>query len=109
MFHPVGYQALFGNILKGLSIQKRPPEAYCDMCVGVPALEAERLRLDFMLKPVEEKELDDDMEEEAAYPGWHYAEYGSKEKAMKRFKELGPLIDRRLQHKMWVKTQRKAV
>ena len=44
----------------------------------------------------------------AAYPGWH-AEYGSKEKAMKRFKELGPLIDRRLQHKMWVKTQRKAV
>ena len=48
-------------------------------------------------------------QEEAAYPGWHYAEYGSKEKAMKRFKELGPLIDRRLQHKMWVKTQRKAV
>ena len=37
MFHPVGYQALFGNILKGLSIQKRPPEAYCDMCVGGPA------------------------------------------------------------------------
>jgi len=57
----------------------------------------------------EEKELDDDVEEDAAYPGWHYAEYGSKEKAMKRFKELGPLIDRRLQHKMWVKTQRKAV
>ena len=65
MFHPVGYQALFGNILKGLSIQKRPPEAYCDMCVGVPALEAERLRLDFMLKPVEEKEHDD-MEEDPA-------------------------------------------
>ena len=104
----MSYHTLFDNILKGISIQKRPPESYCDMCVGGPALEAERLRLDFVFKPVGDKEMEEEAEE-ANFPDWHYMEYGSKEKAMRRFKELGPLIDRRLQHKTWVKTQRKAV
>jgi len=103
-FQPPSYNALFGNILKNVSIRKRPPVSYCDMCVGSPALRLEVNLLDSMTCLDEERE-----QEEEDFPEWHWGQYKTRENAMARLKKCKRLLEARNQHKIWVASQRIAV
>ena len=103
-FQTVSYNALFGNILKNVPIRKRPPQSYCDMCVGSPALRLEVVLLDSMLSLDGECE-----EEEKEYQEWHWGEYKTRENAVARLRKCKRMLQARDQHKIWVASQRIAV
>ena len=103
-FQTVSYNALFGNILKNVPIRKRPPQSYCDMCVGSPALRLEVVLLDSMLSLDGECE-----EEEKEYQEWHWGEYKTRENAVARLRKCKRMLQARDQHKIWVASQRTAV
>lgn len=92
-------------VLHGIPIRKRPPDSYCDMCVGYPGMEREKATLQQLLD-----EKDEHLQQgEKGYRDWWWGEYESFEKAAARLQELTRLCQRRKQHTIWLATQRIAV
>ena len=105
-FHPLSYNALFDKILKNVSIRKRPPASFCDMCCGTPALTQEIAMLDAMTSHVPEEARDQD---EQQFPEWHWGVYKTRDGAVARMRSCIKMEAARKQHKNWVDTQRTAV
>jgi hypothetical protein len=97
---------LFDVILRDVSVKKRPPHEFCEMCEGHFALDREWRELQAMLGQAQGEEEE---AEEKEFPEWVWGKYENRQNAWARARVLGRLVRAREQHAIWVKTQRIAV
>jgi hypothetical protein len=105
-FHPPSYATLFDVVLRGVSIKKRPPQEFCEMCEGHFVLDRELRELRVMLG---QEQSDEEKAEEMEFPEWYWGKYENRQKAQARARVLERLVRAREQHAIWVRTQRIAV
>ena len=71
-YHPPSYKTLFDVILRDVSVKKRPPQEFCEMCEGHFALDREWRELQAMLGQAQGEEEE---AEEKEFPEWVWGKY----------------------------------